>query len=417
MKSNQLIDRRKFLIGMGAIGTASAFGLNGCSWLADPQRLQILGLDNALPGKVLKSFRSEFKQKAEIDPKAAPAEIWQTLRDLQLATEKKEEAKPGLEANTDNSNDSSNDSNKADSNSGDEATDPTTEEDAKTNAAQRKVPDLVSLSDAWLDAAIAQDLIRPIPAADLAKISQWPKLEPNWQASVTRNGQVWGVPYRWGSTVIAYRPDRTKFEIKSWADLWRPELKRRIVLPDSPREVIGLVLKKLGDSYNNENLNAIAALPTELEQLHQQVLFYSSDRYLQPLIIEDAWAVVGWSHDIEAQIDRQPKLRVVVPEEGTALWSDIWVLPKQQPRPTNSQAAYKWINYTLSPAIANQITALTDAVSTMPVNADLPAKIRANQLKFPSPEVIAKSELLQPLSDDALSEYLALWQELRSPKA
>jgi putative spermidine/putrescine transport system substrate-binding protein len=402
--------RRELLIGIGAIGAVSSLGLNGCSLFADPRRLQILGLENALPGKILKSFKAEFKQNTEIITAASPPELWQSLQDLQVAanakTNKAQSNNNPPEAETNSG--SQNNTNNPTANNSAQAT--------KPNAAQLKVPDLTSLSDAWLDVAIAQDLIRPIPDADLAQIPQWQELEPRWKDLVTRNGEVWGIPYRWGTTVIAYRPDKTKFEITGWHDLWRSQLKGRIVLPDNPREVIGLVLKKLAQSYNRKNSGTIAELRSELEQLHQQVLFYSSDRYLQPLIIEDAWAVVGWSNDVGAVLSRNPRLKVVVPQEGTALWSDIWVLPKQQPRPDNIQAVYKWINYTLSPAIANQITAFTDATSTMPVNPELPERVRANPLKFPQAEVIAKSEILSPLSKTTMAEYLKIWQELRSIK-
>lgn len=43
--------------------------------------------------------------------------------------------------------------------------------------------------------------------------------------------------------------------MQDWADLWRPELAGRISMVDSPREVIGAVLKYMGASYNTNNIN------------------------------------------------------------------------------------------------------------------------------------------------------------------
>lgn len=43
--------------------------------------------------------------------------------------------------------------------------------------------------------------------------------------------------------------------MQDWADLWRPELAGRISMVDSPREVIGAVLKYMGASYNTKNIN------------------------------------------------------------------------------------------------------------------------------------------------------------------
>ena len=49
--------------------------------------------------------------------------------------------------------------------------------------------------------------------------------------------------------------------------MWREELRGRISLPDSDREVIGLTLKKLGYSYNTTDLALVSDLESELEQL------------------------------------------------------------------------------------------------------------------------------------------------------
>lgn len=43
--------------------------------------------------------------------------------------------------------------------------------------------------------------------------------------------------------------------LQDWADLWRPELAGRISMVNSPREVIGAVLKYMGASYNTSNMN------------------------------------------------------------------------------------------------------------------------------------------------------------------
>lgn len=44
-------------------------------------------------------------------------------------------------------------------------------------------------------------------------------------------------------------------QLQDWADLWRPELAGRISMVDSPREVVGAVLKYMGASYNTKDIN------------------------------------------------------------------------------------------------------------------------------------------------------------------
>jgi putative spermidine/putrescine transport system substrate-binding protein len=86
---------------------------------------------------------------------------------------------------------------------------------------------LVMLGDYWLTLAIRQKLIQPI---DPAKFDNWKQLPERWRKLVTRNDdglldareKVWGVPYRWGTTVIAYRTDKFKalgWTPTDWSDL------------------------------------------------------------------------------------------------------------------------------------------------------------------------------------------------------
>jgi len=374
------MDRRRFLIGSGvAIAT-----LGGCQW-ANPfdqrDHLKVLGLLGALPPKIIEQFPQSFKRKVEFKAEQLPSKLWQELQSFRDVIK---EGKSDKIAN---------------------------------------IPATVSLSDGWLDPAIAQSLIQPINADLLTKMTQWQSLSPQWREFVSReskngsgNGlQVWGLPYRWGATAIAYRSDKIKFEIKQWADLWRPELRRKITLPDDAREVIGLTLKKIGQSYQQDlNLASnFASLSQELKSLNDQVLTYNSDTYLQSLLADDTFAAVGWTSDMFRAKRLNPELKIVIPQEGTALWADIWVIPQGITADEQAIAA-AWMDFTISPAIAAQVTALTDAVSTSSSLDQVPASVKADPIKFFAPDILAKSELISPLTASAVNEYQELWTKMRS---
>jgi putative spermidine/putrescine transport system substrate-binding protein len=281
--------------------------------------------------------------------------------------------------------------------------------------------DLVMLGDYWLTLAIRQKLIRPI---EPAKFSNWSQLPQRWRTLVRRNdvgqldakGQVWGAPYRWGSTVIAYRSDkfqRLGWTPKDWSDLWREELRDRISLPDNAREVIGLTLKKLGKSYNTQQLDKVPNLKQELANLHRQVKLYSSDGYLQPLILGDTWLAVGSSADVLPLLQTQKDIAVVIPVSGTALWTDLWVEPasgKQVP------LGEKWIDFSWQPLIAPQLSLLSKASSPIIVGMkteDLPEAVRTNPLFLPDAKIIDRSEFLLPFGDAGIEQYRSLWKEIR----
>ncbi|KAH9753646.1 spermidine/putrescine-binding periplasmic protein [Citrus sinensis] len=141
----------------------------------------------------------------------------------------------------------------------------------KAKSASYMAADLVSIGDSWLSFAIKKRLIEPIAGAE---DQDWFKcLSHKWKSRVylPRNdageidprGEIWAAPYRWGTMVIAYK--KSKFRkhnlapIEDWKDLWQPELAGRISMVNSPREVIGSVLKYMGASYNSDDIDSQVA--------------------------------------------------------------------------------------------------------------------------------------------------------------
>jgi putative spermidine/putrescine transport system substrate-binding protein len=287
---------------------------------------------------------------------------------------------------------------------------------------------LVTMGDYWLQIAIADNLIQPL---DITRLKAWSSLPPVWQnlgkrdlqGNISSQGKVYGAPYRWGNTIIAYRKDKIAWTPTDWSDLWREELRGRISLLDDYREVIGLTLKKLGHSYNQTNLNQIPNLATELQKLQEQVKFYSSDKYLQPLVLGDTWLTVGWSTDILAVMKRHSNIAIAVPNSGTALWADLWV----QPYLTNNKSLEQvtslsndWLDFCWQSKSVKQILLFTNGISPILTNSkeqatqNLAQDIANNYFVKSSLTTFDKSEFLYPLSPETKTEYLNLWQKMRN---
>ena len=283
---------------------------------------------------------------------------------------------------------------------------------------------LATLGDSWLSSAIQQKLIQPL---EVNSLENWSKLPLNWQKLVRRdrqgklaeNGEIWGAPYRWGGVVIAYRQDKIKKIPRDWQDLWSSELRGRISLLDSPRETIGLTLKKLGYSYNTSDLTQVANLEAELSALHQQVKFYSSDHYLQPLILGDTWLAVGWSTDILPISKRYSNIKFVIPQSGTSLWTDLWVkpqLPGDNITKEQSALAQAWIDFCWQLKPAQQISLFTSGTS--PILWSLDAHKLSKGLQKDAFITLAtkskeNSEFLLPLEEETAKQYESLWLKIR----
>ena len=390
---NYQLSRRSFLRASTAITLAQLLSSCGNS----KKILEILFLVNSVPIQLIGDFRKEISQEGKADFKPQ-TQLYEAFNSLLKLSEIKESNFPSQNLFSKIFNKSENH------------------------------PDLASLGDYWLSSAIEQNLLEPLETRNLAN---WQKLPSSWQKLVQRNnkgnitsdGKIWGAPYRWGSVVIAYKSDKLNelgLTIKDWQDLWNPELRDRISLLDSPRETIGLTLKKLGYSYNTENLSSISQLETELLALHQQAKLYSSDRYLESLILNDTWVAVGWSTDILPVIKRYPEIKFTIPQSGTSLWADLWVKPRlnQTVTDTNniSTVAEKWIDFCWESKAAKQISLFTDGVSPILLSMkseELPKDLQNNA--FLNSDIITseQSEFLLPQTPETKQQYRDLWLKIR----
>lgn len=384
-----MINRRSFLITTTALTLSSL--LSACEENYD---LEILFLKDSLPRQLINVFKQELKQSRKLN--FTPKPNLQDLYQLLLSWQGK-----NIPENKQKSNFSLSSLFSFFSFGKSEILTPT---------------DLVTLGNYWLTEAIQEKLITPL---DRKNLTNWHNLPSAFKNLVTRNnqgnidnqGKIWAAPYRWGYTMIAYRQDKFEklgWQPQDWSDLWRSEIKHKFSLLNQPREVIGLTLKKLGYSYNWENIETIPQLKSELQTLNQQVKFYDSQNYLQPLILGDTWLTVGWSSDIIPLLKSYKNIAGVIPLSGTSLWADLWVKPKKKDlNPERLTRIDKWINFCWQPESAQKINLFTNGVSPISPKAQ-----SQENIPIISPEIIAKSEFILPVSASSLQEYDSLWHQM-----
>ena len=391
---NYSLSRRSFLKASTAIALSQLLISCGNS----KEIFQILFLANSIPIQLIGDFRKAIKSegKVKFQPQSQLSQTFDSLLNLSTGKQADSQIKNLLN---------------------------------KIFNKSKTSPHLIGLGDSWLSLAIENNLLQPL---EVESLTNWHKLSPAWQKLVRRNsqgnvtveGEIYAAPYRWGSTVIAYRSDKLNklgLTISDWQDLWQPQLKDRLSLLDSPRETIGLTLKKLGYSYNTDDLALITNLESELGVLDRQVKFYSSDRYLEPLILGDTWVAVGWSNDVLSAAKRYPEIKFVIPDSGVSLWADLWVKPlvdrssEAESKDFNTLVD-KWLDFCMSDKAAKQISLFTKGVSPILLSTkpeDLPKDLQKNLLL--NSEVIKsnKSEFLLPQTPETAKQYRDLWLKIR----
>ncbi|KAM7493647.1 hypothetical protein LguiB_028256 [Lonicera macranthoides] len=211
---------------------------------------------------------------------------------------------------------------------------------------------------------------------------------------------------------------------------------------DSPREVVGAVLKHMGASYNTNDIDSQVAggrnaVQQNLALLQKQVKVFDSVHYLKAFGVGDAWVAVGWSSDIIPAAKRMNGVAVIVPRSGASLWADLWAIPAASKLETDriggrvrgpSPLVHQWIDFCLQPQRALPFKqevvpgASPSALESAPINGSQglgknKPKLDTNLVAgVPPPEILGKCEFLEPLSDTTLSDYRWLTESMQRPR-
>ncbi|KAF9623912.1 hypothetical protein IFM89_006258 [Coptis chinensis] len=235
--------------------------------------------------------------------------------------------------------------------------------------------------------------------------------------------------------------DPQRLSPMDWSDLWRPELAGKISMVDSPREVIGAVLKYMGASYNTMNVDSqvtggMDAVMQNFMLLQKQVRLFDSVQYLKAFGVGDVWVAVGWSSDVIPAAKRMSDVAVVVPKSGASLWADLWAVPASHRFHTNriggrvrgpSPLIHQWMEFCLLAARALPFRqevvagaspiALEDQFEVSEESTKGRPQLETNLVAgIPPPEILAKCEFLEPLPESALEGYQWLIAGMARPR-
>ncbi|MBR2352865.1 MAG: ABC transporter substrate-binding protein [Alistipes sp.] len=181
-----------------------------------------------------------------------------------------------------------------------------------------------------------------------------------------KNANDYAVGYMWGTTGLLYN---TKYvseeEASTWASLVNEKFAHKIFIKDAFRDVYGPLLLYLRRDDLAKGLTtpdklmydasdeAIAEVEAFLKQAKQYVAGWEADFGKEMMTKEKAYINLTWSGDavwaIEEAADVGVSLDYRVPNEGSNVWFDGWVIPKYA---KNIKAARYFINYMCRPDIA-----------------------------------------------------------------
>jgi spermidine/putrescine-binding protein len=203
--------------------------------------------------------------------------------------------------------------------------------------------DVVIPSDYTVTIMIKQGMLEPL---DISQIPNFSNLDKRFINRDYDPGNKYTVPYQWGTTALVYDKTTVPFEPKSYADLWDPRFKGRLVLLDDEREVMGMALQVLGRDRNTTDSNQLQQAEQKLIELKPNILKFDSDTPENSIINGEAWAGLVYNGNASLAFASDPNVVYICPTEGCGIWFDNLAIPKGAP---HKDAALKFLDFVLDP--------------------------------------------------------------------
>lgn len=255
------------------------------------------------------------------------------------------------------------------------------------------------------------------------------------------------VPYMWGTSGILYNTDKvSREEVQSWAVLWDPKYKAKILMKDHYWDVYNMAAtygfydeiasgkRTRYDVSNDHTDEDIAMVEKQLKSLKPNLAVWEADFGKEMMTKGEVWMDYAWSGDAVWAIDEASNVGVnldySVPKEGSNIWFDGWVIPKYA---RNIKAASYFLDYLCQPEIALRnmdvsgycsavatpeiIEAQLDSTLTETVNLNYffgPGndQLHINPIQYPDSAVVDRCVLLHDFLDKN-DQVLEMWSRVK----
>lgn len=223
----------------------------------------------------------------------------------------------------------------------------------------------------------------------------------------------YSVPYCFGTVGILYNKTMVDEPVDSWSILWDEKYADNILMQDSVRDAFMVALKLNHFSMNTMDESELQIAKNTLIEQKPLVQAYVIDQVRDKMIGGEAALGVIYSGEAIYTQRENPDLEYVIPKEGTNIWIDSWVIPKNAP---NKENAEKFIDFMCREDIAlmnfEYITYSTPNTAAQALIED--EDIKNSEIAFPDFDRYENLETFQYLGTEGDDLYNNLWKEVKS---
>ena len=272
--------------------------------------------------------------------------------------------------------------------------------------------DVVCPSDYMIQKMIDEDLLAEINFDNVPNIVN---IDPAYLKSSESfdADNKYSVPYCWGTLVILYNKTMVDGPIDSWSAIFDEKYSGNILMIDSVRDAFGISLAYLGYDINSTVDSQLEEAKKLLQSQYPLVQAYVIDQVRDKMIGGEAAIGVIYSGEAIYTKRENPDLEYVVPKEGSNVWIDAWVIPKNCRDKENAEA---FINYMCDPDVALKnfefITYSTPNASARDMITD--EDIKNSAVAFPDQATLDRCDTFRYLGEEVESLYIDKWNEVKS---
>lgn len=268
--------------------------------------------------------------------------------------------------------------------------------------------DLAFPSDLVLPVLISQGLLERI---DPAKVPGLAHLDPAFRGRKADPKDEWSVPYTWGTVGIAWRTDKVKGPLDSWAVFGDAKATgENAYLLEEARDVVAAAMLLHGRSVNSVEPAHLAEAKATLLGWRKAVKGFTGE-VKDHLLSGEAYVIQAYNGDAAQAMAERKDIAFAVPKEGGILWVDNLVIPKGAPE---RDLAHAFVEFVLRPEVAARISeGIRYAVPNRDAYDKVAKEIRENPVIYAPEDVRKRLQQEVDLGND-LKRITDLWSEVRA---
>jgi spermidine/putrescine-binding protein len=235
------------------------------------------------------------------------------------------------------------------------------------------------------------------------------------------------IPYLWGTVGLGVNRDLVEkvlpdTPVNSMALLLDPKNAQAlsscgIAIVDEPIDVVPSFVSYVGGDFRNVGVTDLEAVDAALTQIKDYVKVVPKAEYVEGLSSGKYCVGIGYSGDAliareHAKTRQAGNIAYVVPKEGSELWFQLLLIPKNAGDP---ESAHLLIDYLLKPEVAAAGTKKLMYANTVHAAGPLmEAQLLNDPGLYPPREVMGRLYVQPPLPADVETELNRIWGKFKS---